>query len=94
MKFIYKNSAKNFKKPLVITDAIGADKITLYKDKVEVTMDDEYMSDFFDKPVDKLTASDVMDYAEGGLPDLLSDAFGNYNLNLDVNSLVFDTIEV
>lgn len=93
MKFIY-NFAKTFKKPLVITDAIGADKIKLYGNKIEVYMSDEFISDFFDKPVEEITANDVIDYAEGGLPDILIDAFHDHKIDFNINDLSFDTIEL
>lgn len=92
MKFIYNSKQKV--DSVILDEVPGVDEVKLFGNKVEVFMSDEYISDFFRKPINKLKAEDVIDYAEGGLTDFLQDAFLDNKLNIDVKDLTFDNIEV
>ena len=92
MKFIYNSRQKV--NSVILDNIPGVDKIKLFDNKVEVFMSDRYISDFFGKPVSKLEAEDVIDYAEGGLTDSLHDAFLDNKLNINIRDLTFDNIEM
>lgn len=95
MKFIYKINKPL--RPFIIDDVpsmSGVQDIKVKDKNIEVKVSDKFIEDFFGKPITKITVDDIVDYAEGGLPDILLDAFSDNNINLSVNDITFSDIDL
>ena len=69
----------------------GIEKAILYSDKLDVYFSDEFMDDYFRK--ENLKVEDVLDFAEYGIPDILSDLFLDKHINLTPEKIKFNDVD-